>query len=206
MDARAPSPIASLDTVRLPDKAALLARVRDHRGGWAAARRPTTIEPVGEGEESVWDFPRPPRVETVTAPVTVTFQGTTIASTTAALRVLETAGAPVYHVPFADIIPGVLFANGRVTLCEWKGAAVYCDLHVAGAVSRDAAYTYPDPIDDLGQGYSRLRDTVVFYADRVDAATIAGETVRPQPGGYYSGWVRSNLKGPIKGAPGSEHW
>ncbi|MEM0906976.1 MAG: DUF427 domain-containing protein [Pseudomonadota bacterium] len=190
----------------LPDKNALLARVKHGRDGWAHSRRPLRVEPVGDGEESVWDFPRPPRVEPVKERLRVVFAGQTVAETTSGLRVLETAGAPVYHFPAADVVADVLRPTGRMTVCEWKGAAVYFDLVVGGKVSREAAYTYPDPFDDLAEGYAALAGTIVFYASRVDEAFIGDTAVTPQPGGYYSGWVTPWLKGPIKGAPGSEGW
>ncbi|MEM9222103.1 MAG: DUF427 domain-containing protein [Pseudomonadota bacterium] len=191
--------------VTLPDKAALLARVKPHRSGWALSRKPQ-IEPVGPGEESVWDFPRPPAVEPVGKRLCVTFAGRTIADTSRGFRVVETAGAPVYHFPPEDVAMDALVPTGRITVCEWKGAATYFDIVVGERRSEEAAYTYPDPFDDLSQNYAAIGGMIVFYAGRVDEATIDGERVAPQPGGYYSGWVTANLKGPIKGAPGSEGW
>ena len=37
-------------------------------------------------------------------------------------------------------------------------------------------------------------------------AYVGDERGTPQPGGYYSGWVTSKLRGPIKGLPGTESW
>ncbi|MEM8852786.1 MAG: DUF427 domain-containing protein [Pseudomonadota bacterium] len=190
----------------LPDKETLLRRVRPHRDGWRLSAKPRHMEPVGPGEESVWDFPRPPAVEPVAEPIKVVHRGHTVAATTNGLRVLETAGAPVYHIPIADVDMSCLVENGHLTVCEWKGAAVYYDLVVDGHTVQDAAYTYPDPFDDLGRGFDALADTIVFYASRVDEAYVGEEKVSPQPGGYYSGWVTSRLKGPIKGGPGTEGW
>lgn len=170
-------------------------------------QRPAAIEPVGPDEESVWDFPRPPRVETVSSRIRIDFAGTTVADSTRGLRIVETAGAPVYFLPPDDIAPGVLTeSSARSTVCEWKGRAVYFDLKVGEALSRAAAFAYPDPLNDLSMDYRRVAGWLAFYADRVDAAWLDAERVAAQPGGFYAGWVTSRLRGPIKGAPGSEGW
>lgn len=191
--------------VQLPDKAELLERVRPNRSGWDETRKPPR-EPVGPGQESVWDFPRPPAVQPVSERLRVEFAGQTIADTVHGLRVVETAGAPVYYFPPDDVSTAYLLPNDRVTVCEWKGAATYFDLKVGDRLSENAGYTYPDPFDDLGMGYGAIAGRIVFYAQRVDAAYIGNTKATPQPGGYYSGWVTAQLVGPIKGEPGSESW
>lgn len=191
----------------LPDFRRLAGEIAQHRAKWAHAPRPKEIEPVGPGEESVWDFPRPPRVETVSERLRATFAGETIAETDHGLRVVETAGAPVYFFPPEAVAKNVLApVPDHWTFCEWKGAAIYFDLVVGAQRSKQAAFAYPEPLDDLGQGYARLAGWIAFYANRVDAAFIGDERATPQPGGYYAGWVTTKLKGPIKGAPGSSGW
>lgn len=190
-----------------PDKAALLAQVAAHRGSWGPRPLQIAVEPVGPGEESVWDFPRPPRIETVGAPLRVVFAGAEVAQTTRGLRVLETAGAPVYYFPPGDVDAASLRpAPDNWSVCEWKGAAVYFDLVANGRTSAEAAFSYPDPFDDLPEGYARLKDHVAFYASRVDAAFIGDEQATAQPGGFYAGWVTKRLRGPIKGVSGSSSW
>ncbi|MEM6763155.1 MAG: DUF427 domain-containing protein [Pseudomonadota bacterium] len=191
---------------RLPPKSQLLERVKPSRAHWRHASRPARIEPVGEGEESVWDFPRPPRLEPVASRLRVEVAGVVVAETTRGYRILETAGAPVYHFPSEDVAMEHLEPTGRITVCEWKGAATYFDVVVGKTRRSEAAYTYPDPFDDLGQGFAKIAGFIVFYASRVDGAFIDDIKVTPQPGGYYSGWVTPNLRGPIKGDPGSEGW
>jgi len=190
----------------LPDKELLLARVGPHRAAWRHARRPSRIETPGPGQESVWDFPRPPAVQPVVERLRVEFAGRTVADTVSGKRIVETAGAPVYHFPPKDVAMECLVPNGQVTVCEWKGAATYFDLVVDGRKSPSAAYTYPDPLDDLGEGYPQVAGWIVFYANRVDAAFVGDEEASPQPGGYYAGWVTRRITGPIKGEPGSEGW
>lgn len=163
--------------------------------------RPQRIEP-GPGQESVWDYPRPPRVEPSRRHVRVEFGGTVVADTRRALRVLETAGAPVWYLPAEDVRLDLLVPTERRSVCEWKGMARYHDLSVGDRVSRAAAWTYPQP----AAGYEALRDHVAFYAGRVDAATVDGEPVAAQPGGFYGGWVTPDVVGPFKGEPGSEGW
>lgn len=190
-----------------PDKTTLQADIAAYRAFDRARPQALAIEPVGPGEESVWDFPRPPRVEAVAAPLRVVFAGAEIAATRHGLRVVETAGAPVYYFPPHDVDAARLRpVAGAWSLCEWKGVATYFDLVAGDRVSSAAAFAYPDPLDDLGQGFARLKDHIAFYAARVDAAFIGDEQVSPQPGAFYAGWVTRNLRGPIKGVAGSSNW
>jgi uncharacterized protein (DUF427 family) len=188
-----------------PSHADLLRIVPRSRAAWRFAQRPRAIVEPGPGQESVWSFPRPPRVEPVRARITVALGDRVIADTTNAERVLETAGAPCYYVPAADCDAAALVANGRWSVCEWKGVAQSYDVVVAGRRLAAAAWTYPDPLDDLGCGFARIAGSFAFYATQL-ACTIGGERVTPQPGGFYGGWVTAALTGPIKGEPGSEGW
>ena len=154
-------------------------------------------------KESVWDYPRPPRVEPVGRRVRVEHGGATIADSDRALRVLETASPPTIYIPVADVRTDLLReAPGAHTLCEWKGRAHYFDLEVDGAASAAAAWHYPQP----NEAYAELRDHIAFYAGRVDAAYLDDERVRPQGGGFYGGWVTDEVEGPFKGEPGTEGW
>ena len=156
----------------------------------------------GPGQESVWDYPRPPRVEPVPERIRVVVDGIDIADSTDAFRVLETAGAPVYYVPPEDVRMDLLRANTRRTFCEWKGEATYHTLVVPTREIPDIAWSYPDP----NPGYEAIRDHLAFYASRVDEARVGDEQATPQPGGFYGGWVTSKIVGPIKGEPGSAGW
>jgi uncharacterized protein (DUF427 family) len=164
--------------------------------------RPADIVAPGPGQESVWGYPRPPRVEPVTARVRVELDGRTIADTTRALRVCETASPPCYYIPPADVRMDSLEPSPRTSFCEWKGLASYWSVRVGGRLAKDSAWSYPDP----DQGFEAIKDYVAFYPRRMDACWIGDEQVTPQPGFYYGGWVTSNLVGPFKGVPGSEQW
>lgn len=161
---------------------------------------------MGPGQESVWDFPRPPAVEPVAERARVIVACRTVADTFGAMRILETASAPVIAFPPGDVAMECLRPTGRLSVCEWKGAAVYFDVVAGDAVAREAAYAYPDPFDDLAEGYAAIAHYVSFYPGRVDEAWLGEDRVEPQPGGYYAGWVTPRLVGPIKGAPGTESW
>jgi uncharacterized protein (DUF427 family) len=164
--------------------------------------RPPRIEP-GPGQESVWDYPRPPRVEAVPERIRVVAGGVEIASSTAALRVVETAGAPVYYVPPADVRRDLLVPNDRATTCEWKGDARYWAIRVSGDRDRpSAAWSYPEPLP----GFESIRDHLAFYAWAVDEAWVGDELATPQPGHFYGGWMTSRIVGPVKGEPGSSGW
>jgi uncharacterized protein (DUF427 family) len=159
------------------------------------------IEP-GPGQESVWDYPRPPRVEAVPERLRVVVGGTTVADTTRGMRVLETAGAPVYYFPPDDVRMDLLVASPRSTFCEWKGGASYHTLAVDGREIENVAWSYADP----KPGYEEIRGHLAFYAAKVDEAWVGDEQATPQPGGFYGGWVTSRIVGPMKGDPGSEGW
>jgi len=132
----------------------------------------------------------------------VEFGGAVVAETRRAIRVLETAGAPVWYLPPDDVRMELLVPIDRRSICEWKGLATYFDLRVGDRVAPAAAWSYPRP----SAGYEAIRDHIAFYAGRVDAASVDGEPVIPQPGGFYGGWVTPDVVGPFKGEPGTEGW
>ena len=156
----------------------------------------------GPGQESVWDYPRPPRVEPVPERIRAVAGGITIADSRAALRVLETAGAPVYFVPPGDVPMDLLRLTEHHSLCEWKGLASYWSIALPDRVIANAAWSYPEPM----AGYEVLRDYLAFYAGQLDEAWVGDELATPQPGRFYGGWVTSKIVGPIKGGPGSFGW
>lgn len=164
--------------------------------------RHPTPDPVGPGQESVWDYPRPPRVEPVSGTVTITLGGERIVSTDRALRVLETSHPPVYYLPVDDFVDGALKPGQGASFCEFKGAARYLDVHGGGESRSAAAWNYPHP----EPGYEALADRVAVYAQQMDECTVDGEVVVPQPGRFYGGWITSRVVGPFKGAPGSMGW
>ena len=169
-----------------------------------AGRVPPGVVPVvpGPGQESVWDYPRPPRVEPVGARVRVVLGGTVIADTTHALRVLETAGAPAYYLPRADVRLDLLEPSPTTSQCEWKGGATYFSARGGERRVEDVAWSYEHP----NQGYEAIAGHLAFYAAKVDEAWVCGERATPQPGGFYGGWLTRGIVGPVKGEPGSWGW
>jgi uncharacterized protein (DUF427 family) len=156
----------------------------------------------GSARESVWDYPRPPRVELCERRLRVEFDGETLAETVRAYRVLETSHPPTYYIPQADVKMELLRPNPARSFCEYKGEAGYWDIHHASRISMAAAWSYPSPT----QAYSALRDHLAFYPHRVDGCFVDGERVRAQKGDFYGGWITSNLAGPFKGGPGTGGW
>ena len=153
--------------------------------------------------ESVWDYPRPPRVEQTPRRIRVLHDGVALADSTRAYRVLETSHPPTYYVPQADVAGESLEpSTGRQTTCEWKGRATYLDVVTDSARVERAAWTYPDPLP----GFEALRDAVAFYAQLVDECWGDGERVHAQDGTFYGGWITSDLVGPFKGSPGTTGW
>jgi len=177
---------------------------RAERERWrnVARIRPPNIVIPGPGQESVWDYPRPPRVEPVRQRVRVQFAGILLADTERALRVCETSSPPVYYVPPADVAMDHLERSQRTSFCEWKGLASYWSARAGGQSAKDAGWSYPDP----DEGFEAIRDYLAFYPRRMDACFVGDDRVAPQPGFYYGGWVTPNLVGPFKGVPGSESW
>jgi uncharacterized protein (DUF427 family) len=163
--------------------------------------RPTP-DPVAPGQESVWAYPRPPRLERATARLRVVLGGVTIAETNDAYRVLETSHPPNYYFPPADIRPGVLEPAERATWCEFKGRASYWTVRGGDRVVPEGAWSYASP----SPSFAAIRDYVGFYAGRMDACYVDNELVVPQPGDFYGGWITSRVAGPFKGAPGSRGW
>lgn len=164
-------------------------------------RRPTP-DPVGAGQESVWDYPRPPRIERVDRRVSIDLGGERIVDTDDVVRVLETSHPPVYYLPIAAFAPGALVPAPGASFCEFKGAARYFDVRGGGRTVAGAGWTYPTPTP----GFELLLDRVAVYAGPMDRCTVDGEIITAQPGGFYGGWVSSDIVGPFKGGPGSMGW
>jgi uncharacterized protein (DUF427 family) len=163
--------------------------------------RPQRIEPQ-PGQESVWDYPRPPRVEDSAKRIRVLFNGVTVAETQRARRILETSSPPVYYIPPEDVRMELLTPARRTTFCEWKGTASYYTLTVDGNVVEQAAWYYPQP----NAHYAAIEDYIAFYPGKMDACYVDDERVTPQPGDYYGGWITSEIVGPFKGDPGTLDW
>ena len=164
---------------------------------------PPEMEPQPQGGiEDVWAYPRPPRLEAVGKQIRIVFADRTIAETRSALRVLETSHPPVYYLPPDAFAPGALAPALGSSFCEWKGSARYWDIRAEGRTAARAAWSYPDP----AAPYAALRDHLAVYAGAMDQCLVGEEVVRPQPGGFYGGWITDDLKGPFKGVPGSQGW
>ena len=149
--------------------------------------------------ESVWDYPRPPRLEPVPQRIRIVHAGRTLADTAKALRILETSHPPVYYIPPSDIEMSMLTRSAvGQSFCEFKGLATYWSL----AEMPNVAWSYPRPTE----AYGALTDHLAFYASKVDECWVGEERVIPQAGDFYGGWITSNLRGPFKGAPGTRHW
>ena len=156
----------------------------------------------GPGQESVWDYPRPPRLEQFAGSITVELGGQVIASTTRAWRVLETSHPPSYYLPRAAFAEGVLRPASGSSWCEWKGRATYYDVVAAARQAVGAAWTYEQP----NPRFSEITGAIAVMPCKVDRCTVNGEQVTPQPGGFYGGWVTSWITGPFKGGPDSFGW
>lgn len=162
---------------------------------------PKRIEPK-PGQESVWDYPRPPRLELTNRHIQVILNGVTIADTHRALRVLETSHPPVYYITPEDVKLECLVSTLSSSFCEWKGPASYYNVKVGERQVTNAAWYYPRPY----AGFEALKYYIAFYPSLMDACLVDGEKARPQPGGFYGGWITDDIVGPFKGEPGTLGW
>jgi uncharacterized protein (DUF427 family) len=156
------------------------------------------------GQECVWDYPRPPRLEPTARHLRVVHSGMVLAETHHGLRILETSHPPVYYFPPTAVRMKRLRASaGRKTFCEFKGVASYWDLILeSGVLIRSVAWSYASP----SAAYIALKDHLAFYPGIVDECWVDDERVVPQPGDFYGGWITSDIKGPFKGPPGTLGW
>lgn len=163
--------------------------------------RPPRENPM-PGQESVWDYPRPPRIEPCAFHIRVVFANELVAETRRALRLLEMSHPPSYYVPAEDVQLRILRPSAKRSFCEFKGMASYWDVVCGARTSPSAAWSYASPTS----GFAELKEHFAFYPSRVDGCFVNGELVTPQGGGFYGGWITSHVVGPFKGDPGTEGW
>ncbi len=156
----------------------------------------------GPGQESVWDYPRPPAVAPTTDRIRVIHHGVTIVDTTRAIRVLETSQPPAFYIARADVADGCLVPGDGRSWCEWKGPATYWSVRLPDVTVVDAAWSYEDPT----AAFAQIRGYVAFYAQLMDECWVDDERVIANPGSFYGGWITSRVVGPFKGDPGTRHW
>ncbi|MEL6869998.1 MAG: DUF427 domain-containing protein [Pseudomonadota bacterium] len=172
------------------------------RAHWQDARRPDSIVTPQPGQESVWDYPRPPLLQAVAKPVRIVFAGEQIAHTVRAMRICETASPPTYYVPPDDVDASVLEPLQRSSVCEWKGEASYFDVIVGARRAPAAVWCYANPYKPFGA----IAGWLSFMPAAMDACFVGDDQVAAQPGGFYGGWITPELTGPFKGEPGTGHW
>lgn len=163
-------------------------------------KRPPFAEEPAPGQESVWDYPRPPLVKACDRLVVVESGGIVLARSTGTVRVMETASPPGFYIPGKDVDRDKLAPAPGSSVCEWKGVAKYWRL-ASQPDGIAVGWSYPEPIP----AFAMLRGYLSFYPGRVDCY-IDGAKVRPQPGEFYGGWVTDDVVGPFKGGPGTRHW
>ena len=172
-------------------------RIPDYPRHQSGMRR----DPVLPGQESVWDYPRPPKLESSARHVEVRFAGETIADTHSAYRVLETSHPPSWYIPPSDIRKEFLQPESKGSHCEWKGAAHYWSISVGNQTLQNVAWSYPRPTAP----FAAIANYVALYPGTLECF-VDGERVKAQPGGFYGGWITKDVAGPFKGAPGTWGW
>lgn len=163
--------------------------------------RPQRIQP-GPGQESAWDYPRPPALEPTDAHLVVVLGGVTVAETRQGYRVLETSHPPNYYFPPDAVRADALVPAPGTSFCEWKGRAHYLSVRVGDRVEEQAAWAYDAP----SPRFAPIAGYVAFYPGRMDTCSVDGEHVVAQDGGFYGGWITSTVVGPFKGGAGTRGW
>jgi uncharacterized protein (DUF427 family) len=153
-------------------------------------------------KESVWDYPRPPKLEDFSGHIRIIHQGLILADSNSCKRVLETSHPPTYYIPFGDINQKYLKPTDHRTYCEFKGQAAYFDLLVNDNVIQNVGWYYPKP----NLKFESIKDHVCFYPSKLDTCLVNDEKVKAQEGDFYGGWITSNIVGPFKGGPGTWGW
>lgn len=162
---------------------------------------PKRIKP-GQNQESVWDYPRPPRVEACGSRIRIVTGELTIAETNRSMRVLETSHPPVYYLPPESIRMELMRESDHGSFCEWKGHAHYYSLYLPDRVIQNAAWSYRNPT----KRFESIADYLAFYPSKMDDCYVDGERVVSQPGDFYGGWITSQIVGPFKGGAGTLGW
>jgi uncharacterized protein (DUF427 family) len=176
-------------------------QARREQWRWRGRARPEFAVIPGPGQESVWDYPRPPRLAPDAREVIVRWGDLEVARTRRAIRVLETAHPPSFYLPWEDVAAHLLQAAPGSSLCEWKGPARYWTLVDGERRLPGVAWSYPQPL----KGAEPLANCVAFYASVLEC-TVDGARVLAQPGDFFGGWITPELVGPFKGEPGSSGW
>ena len=164
-------------------------------------KRPDFANKTGRGEESVWDYPRPPALSPDNRKVIAQWKGKQIAQTSNAIRLLETASPPGFYIPPTDVDDEFLKENNRTSFCEWKGTASYFDVVVNGHILELAAWSYKNPNSAFGD----IAGYISFYPGKVNCF-VNEHKVTPQPGRFYGGWITPEIVGPVKGEDGTGGW
>lgn len=156
----------------------------------------------GPGQESVWDYPRPPALVDSPKQIKIVFNDQIIAESQQTKRVLETSHPPVYYIPPVDIAMDCLSEAPGTSFCEWKGRAHYYTLTVGDRTAERVAWYYPTPTER----FQPIVNYVAFYPRAMDACYVNGEQVQTQAGDFYGGWITADIVGPFKGGAGTWGW
>ena len=168
---------------------------------WRGEGRPPFARLPGPGQESVWDYPRPPALRPDAREIVIRWGSVEVARTRRALRILETGHPPTFYLPWDDVDRRLLRPGSGASFCEWKGPASYWSLDDGARRLPNVAWSYPQPLEDA----PALANCVAFYPSALDCR-VDGARATPQPGGFYGGWITPELVGPFKGEPGSAGW
>jgi uncharacterized protein (DUF427 family) len=91
--------------------------------------------------------------------------GETVADSRGAMLLQESGLQPVYYFPLEDVRSDLFEPTQKHTHCPKKGDASYYTIRVGDRAVKDAAWYYPEPLDDAPDA---LKGLIAFYWDKVD--------------------------------------
>jgi uncharacterized protein (DUF427 family) len=100
--------------------------------------------------------------------VRVTFAGTVVADSRAAVRCEETGHGPVHYLPEKDVRLDLLHTTEHKTYCPFKGDCSYWTIETGGKQAENAVWGYRAPYDEA----KGLAGHYAFYPSRVDAIEV----------------------------------
>lgn len=168
---------------------------------YRGAQRPPFAQQAGPGQESVWDYPRPPALVPEKRYITITWQGQSVVESSNSIRVLETASPPTFYFPPEAVNTALLQAATGSSYCEWKGEASYWTLAIPGHTLERVGWSYCSPTP----AFAAIAGWIAFYPHHLDCK-VDHQQVAPQGGSFYGGWVTAEIVGPWKGESGSGGW
>jgi uncharacterized protein (DUF427 family) len=121
-----------------------------------------------EEDEEVFVHARDPytRVDTVHSSkhVKVQIDGQVVAETRRPVLLFETGLPTRYYIPKRDVRMDLLHPTATVSMCPYKGTAMYWTVRVGDREYKDIVWAYPNPIPEI----PKIENLLSFYNEKLD--------------------------------------